>query len=137
MIATAQEFLALMRSGEPSDYKRFRFDTAPPEVWRELVNKYPLTNAEVTLNKTVPAEILHEIAKDPSVRVRSHVTMVRRISKETQEILAKDPDSSVRNMLANNAKVSDDLLSLLSADQEAFVRESAFSQIQKRKTQNK
>ncbi len=125
-----------MRSEDPEDYHRLRHDEAPIEVWRELIANYSLANDRVALNKTVPVEILREIAADTRVLVRTHVAMVRRITEDIQDVLSRDPDSSVRNMLANNSKVTERILKLLSVDKEEFVRESAQRQIQKRKKQN-
>ena len=135
MIATAQEFLALMRSPEPADYERFRHDSAPTEVWRELIAKYSLANEWIARNKTVPVEILREIAGDPRVVVRAEVAMTRRITEDIQERLARDPNASVRNTLANNSKATDRILAVLAGDSEAFVRETALRRIKERRAE--
>lgn len=135
MIATAQEFLALMRSTDPVDYKRFRNDSAPIEVWRELISRYSLANASIVRNKTAPVEILREIASDPRVLVRAEVAMTRRITEDIQETLARDPNASVRNTLANNSKATDRILELLAEDSEAFVRETARRRITERRAE--
>ncbi len=137
MISTAQEFLALMRSKDPDDYRRFRHDEAPIEVWRELITKYSLANEWVARNKTAPVEILREISSDSRVVVRTEVAMTRRITEDIQQKLAADLDPSVRNALANNAKVSDGILRILAEDSEDFVRDTARRRIEQRKTQNK
>lgn len=133
MISTAQEFLTLMRSENPSDYQRFRNDSAPLEVWKELITRYSLANRWVARNKTAPVEILREISRDSSVLVRIEVAMTRRITDEIQSTLSVDLESSVRNALANNAKVSDRILTTLAEDSEAFVRETALRRIEERK----
>lgn len=135
MIATAQEFLALMRSTDPVDYERFRHDSAPIEVWRELISRYSLANEWIVRNKTAPVEILREIACDSRVLVRAEVAMTRRITEDIQETLARDPNASVRNTLANNSKATDRILALLAEDSEAFVRETARRRINERRAE--
>ncbi len=135
MISTAQEFLALMRSEDPADYHRFRHDSAPIEVWRELITKYALANEWVARNKTSPVEILRDIAGDSRVVVRTEVAMTRRITEDIQEKLARDPDASVRNALANNSKATDRILAILAEDSEAFVRETAHRRIKQRQAE--
>ncbi|GAA5482582.1 hypothetical protein Hsar01_01805 [Haloferula sargassicola] len=132
MISTAQEFLALMRSEDPDDYHRFRYDEAPIEVWREIITRYSLANEWVARNKTAPVEILEAISSDPRVVVRTEVAMTRRITPDIQARLAVDSDASVRNALANNAKVSESILEQLSEDSEEFVRDTALRRLQER-----
>lgn len=134
MISTAQEFLALMRSEDPDDYHRFRYDEAPIEVWREIITRYSLANEWVARNKTAPVEILEEISSDPRVVVRTEVAMTRRITPNIQERLAADADASVRNALANNAKVSDSILEKLAEDSEDFVRDTALRRLKERQS---
>ena len=132
MISSAEEFLALMRSDDPEDYHRFRNDSAPLNVWEELITKYSLANEWVALNKTSPVEILARLADDPRVLVRAQVASVRRITEDTQEKLAHDSDASVRNSLANNAKAARRILELLAEDPQEFVRNSARKRLSER-----
>lgn len=124
-----------MRSEDPSDYHRSRYDEAPIEVWWELIARYSLANEWVARNKTSPVEILRELSRDPRVVVRTEVAMTRRISLDIQACLAADADSSVRNALANNAKVADEILAQLAEDSEEFVRDSALRRIANRRAE--
>jgi hypothetical protein len=136
MISTAQEFLVLMRSKDPADRHRFRHDSAPIEVWRELITRHSFANEWVALNKASPVEILREIASDSRAAVRSTVAMTRRITEDIQEMLARDPDASVRNTLANNSKATDRILAILAQDSESFVRETAHRRIRQRQAES-
>ena len=135
MIATAQEFLALMPRTDPVASARFRNDSAPIEVWRELISRYSLATEWIVRNKTAPVEILREIACDSRVLVRAEVAMTRRITEDIQELLARDPNPSVRNTLANNSKATDRILELLAEDSEASVRETARRRINERRAE--
>ena len=136
MITSAKEFLDLMRSEDPDDYQRFRYDEAPIEIWREVITDYPLASEWVVRNKTSPVEILRELAKDTRSLVRGEVAMTRRITEDIQELLAYDSNYSVRHTLANNSKVADRILSILSQDSDEFVRNAANQRIKQQAEQD-
>ena len=104
MIKNADEFYFLRTSKNMDDYTRSANDSAPMEVWLEVINKYPDMKEWVALNKTIPLEILERLAKDEDSRVRYTVAMKRKITTKMIEELAKDPDESVRRAIVNNTK---------------------------------
>lgn len=104
MISSAQEFLDLRFSEDPELYDRAANDSAPEEVWLELVEKYPQSRFWVAQNKTVPLTVLRRLADDEDSRVRGMVAMKRKLDEATFRQLATDADSGVRMSIATNAK---------------------------------
>ena len=70
----------------------------------------------VAHNKTVPHEILVDLAGDPDSRVRSMVASKRKLAPELQMQLGMDPDDSVRACIAYNPRATRAALEGLVAD---------------------
>jgi hypothetical protein len=125
MIRSAQEFLELDRSEEQAQYYRAAHDSAPIEVWNELIEKYPESRFSVAHNKTLPLEILRVLASDQDTRVRAMVAMRRKLDEPTQRLLAQDPDAGVRMCMARNKRATTVVLNLMLADPWDKIREVA------------
>jgi hypothetical protein len=95
MIASAEEFVELRRSERQEEYSRGTQDSAPREVWLEVIRRFPDMRFWVAQNKTVPVEVL--------------------------ALLATDQDDSVRASLAHNKKIPSEILESLLADQSQIV----------------
>lgn len=54
MIASAEEFVELRRSERQEEYSRVAQDSAPREVWLEVIQRFPDMRFWVAQNKTVP-----------------------------------------------------------------------------------
>ncbi len=83
LITSAEEFLALRTSEDPTDQDRATRDNADVSVWLEVVTTYPSMRQWVAHNKTVPSEVLQTLASDPDPAVRWEVAGKRKL----------DPDS--------------------------------------------
>jgi hypothetical protein len=125
MIRSAAEFVALRGSDDPDEYRRAAHDSAPDEVWMDLVTNHANMRVWVVHNKTVPAHILQILANDPSADVRMAVAMVRRLDLAVFEKLASDEASCVRERVAFNAKTPRSLLEQLAEDPAPEVAASA------------
>ena len=125
MIESADEFRRLRESEQSDEYERAAREPAPLHVWRDVVARFPELRAWVAHNKTVPHEILAELAGDPDARVRATVAAKRKLTPEVQLQLAADPDDGVRNRLAWNARATRAVLERLAADPWAAVAERA------------
>jgi hypothetical protein len=77
VIESAEEFMRLRTSDDPSEYARAAHDEATVETWREVVERFPEMRFWVAQNKTVPLVILEELRSDPDERVRSMVRAKR------------------------------------------------------------
>lgn len=129
MINSAKEFIDLRTSVRPDDYLRAARESAPLEVWFEVVEKHPEMKVWVARNKTVPMQILEQLAVDVDPRIRFAVAMKNKLSKGLMLALAKDSDSSVRERIAYNKNTTDDVLLLLQQDSVVSVSEAARQQL--------
>jgi hypothetical protein len=125
MINSAKEFVDLRTSQHPEEYLRAARESAPLEVWFDVVGEYPEMKEWVAQNKTVPMEVLGQLAVDVDPRVRVAVAMKNKLSKDLMLTLAKDSDPSVRERIAYNKNASDDVLRLLAQDAVTSVSEAA------------
>jgi hypothetical protein len=129
MISSAQEFVELRTSDDPSLYNRAARDTASEEVWLEVIRQHPEMKEWVAHNKTVPLTILAILADDADSKVRHMVAMKRKLSLELFEKLARDPDYSVRQRIAYNAKTPVSVLRHLCDDSEPEIASIAQGRI--------
>jgi len=118
MIDTAKEFVDLRSSERPEDYLRAANETAPLEVWTEVLSNYPEMKVWVARNKAVPIEVLEQLALDPDWRVRHAVAMKNKLAEALMLSLAKDANSAVRERIAHNKNASDHVLQRLTQDTE-------------------
>lgn len=133
-ISSAEEFVRLSDSDNREDRTLSSNGSASLEVWYEVIANYPEYRQWVAHNKTVPLEILDELAQDSDADVRRWVAMKRKLSPQLFERLARDPDSSVRNTVAYNAKVPQHLLEILSQDSEKWLADNAQGRLARRRT---
>lgn len=70
MIESAEEFVRLRTSEEPTEYRRAAHDDASEDTWRDVVERFPDMRFWVAQNKTVPLSILETLRDDPDERVR-------------------------------------------------------------------
>jgi hypothetical protein len=69
MIRSAAEFVRLRTSEVPTLYRKAAHETAPEEVWLEVIKKYPKMKPWVIHNKTIPHSILCLLADDEDTDV--------------------------------------------------------------------
>lgn len=129
MIKSAKEFIDLRTSERPEEYLRAASESAPIEVWVDVVEKHPEMKEWVARNKTVPMQVLGQLAVDVDPRVRFAVAMKDKLSKDLLLMLAKDPEPSVRERIAYNKNAGDEVLRLLAQDKVMTVSEAARRQL--------
>ena len=129
MIQSADEFRLLRTSDDLDEQRRAAHDEAPVAIWREIIARFPELRWWVAQNKTVPDEILAELASDADPRVRSMVAMKRKLGPELQLRLTADADESVRRQLASNARATRAALERLAVDPVAAIAEQARSRL--------
>jgi hypothetical protein len=133
MINSAKEFVDLRTSERPEEYLRAARDSSPLEVWFDILRKYPGMKVWVAQNKTVPMQVLQQLAVDADPQVRSAIATKNKLSKDLMLSLAKDSDSSVRERIAYNKNASDDVLLLLLQDTVVSVSEAAAQKLSLRR----
>jgi hypothetical protein len=77
VIESADEFVRLRISEEPTEYRRAAKEPAAEAIWREIIDRFPQVRFWVVQNKTVPLSILEVLRRDPDERVRSLVRAKR------------------------------------------------------------
>lgn len=122
MINSAEEFVILRTSEVREQYSRAAEESAPTEVWLEVIEKFPDMKEWVVHNKTVPLEILDMLARDPNQAVRASVADKRKLDVRLFELLSHDADEVVRQRIAYNKKTPLDVIRRLSLDESAMVR---------------
>jgi hypothetical protein len=125
VISTAEEFVRLRLSSDPVEYGRAAHDSAPVQVWREVIAQYPEMRVWVAHNTTVPVEILRVLTGDLDANVRAMVADKRKLPEELQLRLANDSDSGVRGRLVYNARATRAVLQILASDSWSVVAEHA------------
>lgn len=125
MIESADEFRRLRTSDDPAEYGRAAHEEAPVAVWREVIARYPDLRSWVAHNKTVPGEILAELAGDSDPEVGLPVASKRSLAPALQLQLAGDADEGVRRLIVYNARAARAALGRLADDRWAAVAEHA------------
>lgn len=127
MIDSAEEFVRLRTSDQPVEYEQAAYDSAPLDVWHDVVRRYPEMRQWVALNKTVPIEILSILARDDDVDVRFMVAMKRKLTPELFDLLSRDSDETVRVRIVFNRKTPVEILDRLAEDPSELVRDAITS----------
>ena len=127
MITSADEFVRLRSSKEPSEYRRAAWEPAPIEVWNDVLQRFPEMREWVAHNKTIPLTVLETLADDADERVRTTVATKNKLTPELFHKLAMDPSESVRARIAYNRNVPTEILRKLRGDPCANVAEAARS----------
>lgn len=122
-IESADEFVRLRYSNNPADYQRAAGEEAAVGVWRDVIDRYPDARKWVAQNKTVPLEILADLASDADPEVRRMVVMKRKLTPELLDQLAVDDDEAIRMRVAMHRNVSEDTLRRLCEDSWERIRE--------------
>lgn len=128
MITSAEEFKQYIES-ESEEENGKALDSAPDEVWFDVLLKYPHLSRDVVFNHTISIEVLERLSLSEDMNVRWNVAMMRRISRVIFERLAGDENISVRHRIACNPKVPADILLMLSTDNDPIVAEAAKKRI--------
>ena len=125
MIESAEEFVALRSSERPEQHLRSAHEPASMAVWRDVIARFPRYQFWVAQNKTVPVEILVELAHVQSAEVRCMVAMKRRTPESVLKRLARDSDETVRQRVVFNPVASIEVLELLLEDPRDEIRRTA------------
>jgi hypothetical protein len=134
VITSAEEFVRLRTSEDPSECLRAAHAALSEAVARDVVERYPEMRMWVAQNKTVPLSILRILASDGDPRVRWMVATKRKLDVELFEHLSHDADESIRLAVAHNRKCPSEILDqLASSDPWATVRQDASCRLAERR----
>ncbi|MBO3750924.1 hypothetical protein J5X84_33030 [Streptosporangiaceae bacterium NEAU-GS5] len=91
----------------------------------EVVKDYPDTRFGVALNKTVPIEVLRELARDKDSRVRSMVAPKNKATADILASLADDEDEGIHQQVAGHTNTPTEVVVPLLEDSWEEVRQMA------------
>lgn len=131
-ITSAEEFVALRTSEDPTEYRRAAHEPAHEDVWRDVIHRFPEMKPWVAHNKTVPLPILRMLAADADPEIRASVAERRRLDRPLFELLAADSDPGVRGRLAFNKKLPLEIHVRLCDDPDPLVAEAARAMMARR-----
>jgi asparagine synthetase A len=131
MFIRPEDFLGLIELNDEQSLQRLRSETATESVWEEIINKHPHARRAVTLNKTLPENILRLLARDTDPLVRADIAMRRALPEDIFAILSKDPEETVRARIVCNRKTPRALIQKLTDDSSIVVSSSAKKQLLK------
>lgn len=132
VIGTAEEFLQLLRSDSPEESRSAVTRPTAPGVLLQVANIAPSERVWVVRNKSVPPELLAELAGDSDVDVRFSIASKRRVTADVLRRLARDPEESVRAQVARNKNTDTETLQRLSSDALGMVRSEALDALARR-----
>lgn len=117
MIKSAREFIELRTSTDAESYLRAVSEAASLMTWQEVITERPDMKIWVVRNKTVPIEILRQLASDSDPAIRAAVAAKNKLPADLMILLADDLDESVRERVAYNKNASRLVLEKLANDQ--------------------
>ena len=133
MILSAEEFVRLRESEDPSEYIRSGVDTAELSVWLDIIYKYPEMRVWVARNRTVPPEVIRLLAKDNDPLVSGSISRKYPLEDDLYHDLSRDIDEGIRAGLTYNKKIPIDILKYMSEnDSSEFVKEVALEKYNQR-----
>ncbi|MCS2147572.1 hypothetical protein [Scandinavium manionii] len=136
-INSAEEFLELISSDNPTDRMRAGTESASLLVWFNVIDKYPEFKVWVARNRTVPKEVIDLLCVDSDPMIRHAISTKYPLDIELYSKLAKDKDESIRSSLAYNRGLPLSLLKeMAKSDPSDFVKKSA-SEMYKKRTHEK
>lgn len=131
MIRSAEEFVALRTSDDLAEQRRAAIEPAEEQVWLDVVARHPEMRVWVARNKTVPAALLSQLARDTDPIVRREVAGKHKTPLDLLRVLAADEDELVRRAVARHKRADRQVLGQLADDPSAAVREVARDNLQR------
>lgn len=123
MISNAKEFKRLRESEVQTEYNRAVTEEASLDTWLEVLNIYPDLAFWVAQNKTVPLEILINLADNKDPKVRDMVARKKKINPTIFNKLKNDSEESIRYTLICNNKLTNEQKMQIKTDDSQWLRE--------------
>lgn len=117
MISSAEEFKRYVESDNEDKHIKAH-ESAPEEIWIEILRKHPDLSRQVAFNSTISLTILELLSQSGNVEVRWDTAMKKRLNRSIFERLSNDTSPSVRHRIAYNSKTPQELLVKLSPDED-------------------
>ena len=131
MISSAEEFIKLRTSDIKEEQDRASLDSADNTTWLDIFHNYPDFRVWVVHNKTIPVEILEQLAEDENAEVRAAVARKRKINNRIFNLLSVDQDENVRYALLCNTKLQKEKKKLIKTDDSQWLKATLYEQMAK------
>lgn len=132
MIGSVDEFICLVRSGDPKERRRAAWEDAPLSVWVTLAKDCPDMRFWVANNRTVPDEVLRILACGDEWRVRHRIAIKNACPGDILELLSSDDHDSVASSVAGHPNTPSSALRRLASHPWGQVAEKAIRQLSER-----
>jgi hypothetical protein len=130
MIRSAEEFVRLRMSHDRLEYSRAATDNVEsPQIWHDVIARYPQMSAWVAHNKNVPVDVLRNLSRSEDPAVRAAVAQKRKCPEDVMMTLAADTSETVRLTVALNPKATVSVLLRLENDPWHRIREAVRKRI--------
>lgn len=132
MIETVDEFIRLVESDDPAERRRAAWEGADLRVWMTLVADHPEMRFWVAHNRTIPSEVMQELASDEDWRVRDRIATKNSCPSDILEILSHDSHDAVASAVAGHPNTPSSALRRLAEYPWDEVRNKAIQQLANR-----
>lgn len=122
-VTSVRDFLDVCKMGNRTPIP-YRVE-APLDVWQQVITEHACLRETVATNKTIPEEIIRQLASDEDADVRFAIAQKRKTPPDVLLALTGDPCESVRQRVACNPKATREVLAALVDDEWEPVREHA------------
>lgn len=129
MIETVDEFIRLVESDDPVDRRRAAWEGTNLGVWMTLITHHPEMHFWVAHNRTIPSEVMRELASDDDWRVRDRIATKNSCPSEILEILSHDSHDAVASAVAGHPNTPSSALRRLAEYPWSQVRNRAIQQL--------
>ena len=133
MINSSEEFNRLCMSQLEEDVGRSMQDSAAPEIWEEILEKFPQRIIDVAQNRTIQESIMYAIVGSGNETAKSIIAEKRRLPLELFSVLGRDASEVVRRKIAANQKTPIETLEGLAKDLILDVAQVAQYNLEKRR----
>ena len=124
-INEAAQFEAMLRSDRSRDRDRALRISMSPAAWQRVIVERPALRRWLPFHRSVPLDVLQQLARDPDVEVRWAVAYSPRASSAMLRTLGQDVDWRVRTGVAGNRRAPRRIARALLADPVAQVAQTA------------
>src|SRR5690606_13372932 len=123
MITSPEEFKKLRLSENIEEQRRSALEPAELQTWFGVIEKYPDLKEWVAHNKTIPLEILENLATDEDEKVKCVVARKRKINQKIFDLLNSDKNEAVRHALICNTKLPIERKKQIKVDDSDWLKE--------------
>jgi hypothetical protein len=116
VIYRAEAFARMLADSAADATRLAEVEAATPQIWWDVIERYPALAVWVAANRTVPAEIVDWLAANGGAQARAAVASRTDASEDLLLLLAHDKDDLIRLRVACNTRATRAVLARLVDD---------------------